>query len=381
MRELEILLDKRWVLKSEDKALYYKIRDAIGEIRPFATEKMGCQIIENSLLVKLEKIPAIAEDFMGIRDFTSKEEYAFLCILLMFLEDKDGEEQFILSQLTEYIAANMPGESIDWTIYTNRRRLVKVLRYAVSQGILKITDGSDDLFMNKESGEVLYENTGASRYFMKNFSRDIMDYARPGDFQESDWFDMDEDRGIARRHRVYKRLLFSVGMYKGTGAVEDFEYLKYYGGRLADDIEKNFDCQVHIHKGSAFLLTGEECHIGASFPSNNVVSDILLLCCAKIRQKVESGLWTAASDETILVDQIEFEQLLKEVKEESGGGFTKQYREMPEGEFVRQILHELTQWMLIKQLDSSRQVLVYPATGKITGKYPKTYTGGGKDEQ
>ena len=59
MKELELLLFRRWVLKSEEKELYYKIRDSIGEIRKFATEKMGCQIIENSLLVKMEKIPAL----------------------------------------------------------------------------------------------------------------------------------------------------------------------------------------------------------------------------------------------------------------------------------------------------------------------------------
>ena len=150
MSGLETLLAKRWVLKSEDKELYYRIRDSIGEIRPFATEKLGCQIIENSLLVKLEKIPAIPESFMGIEDFTSKEEYAFLCILLMFLEDKDAESQFILSQLTEYLSANMPGQPVDWTLYTNRRRLVKVLRYAVKQGIVKVTDGSDDVFMDEQ---------------------------------------------------------------------------------------------------------------------------------------------------------------------------------------------------------------------------------------
>ena len=102
---------------------------------------------------------------------------------------------------------------------------------------------------------------------------------------------MDEDRGIARRHRVYKRLLFSVGMYKSEGAIEDFEYLKYYGRRLAEDLEQNFDCQVHIHKGSAFFLAGEECHIGTVFPVNNALSDIMLFCCAKIREKVESGMW------------------------------------------------------------------------------------------
>ena len=32
MKELEILLNRRWILKSEDKELYYRVRDAVGEI-------------------------------------------------------------------------------------------------------------------------------------------------------------------------------------------------------------------------------------------------------------------------------------------------------------------------------------------------------------
>lgn len=248
MKELEVLLNKRWILKSRDKETYYKIRDALGELRKFTTEKMGCQIIDNSLLIKMEKIPVIPESFMGIQKFSSKEEYAYLCILLMFLEDRDAQEQFILSQLTEYITANLPGEISDWTLYTNRRKLIRVLRFAVDQGIVDVTDGKDEAFMDDEAGEVLYENTGASRYFMKNFSKDIMEYTKPEDFQESDWFEVDEDRGFARRHRVYKRLIFAPGMYKEDGSPEDFEYLKYYGRRLSEELEQIFDCQVHIHR-------------------------------------------------------------------------------------------------------------------------------------
>ncbi len=374
MKELEVLLDRRWVLKSEDKELYYKVRDSIGEIRRFATEKMGCQVIENSLLVKLEKIPAVPEPFMGIGEFTSKEEYAFLCVLLMFLEDKDAEEQFILSQLTEYIAANMPGEPVDWTKFTNRRRLVKVLRYAAAQQILRVTDGTDDVFMDGQEGEVLYENTGASRYFMRNFSRDIMDYGRPEDFQESDWFEIDEDRGIARRHRVYKRLLFSVGMYREAGAEEDFEYLKYYGRRLSEDLEQNFECQVHIHKGSAFLLTGEDCHIGETFPGNNAISDILLLCFAKIREYVETGVWKLQNDETISVEITEFEQLLKDVKIQFGSGFTKNYREMPDGEFVREVMEYMERWTFVRRDEGGHSIVIYPSAGKLAGQYPEDYT-------
>lgn len=378
MKELEILLDRRWVLKSEDKELYYKIRDSIGEIRRFATEKMGCQVIENALLVKLEKIPAVPESCMGIRDFTSKEEYAFLCILLMFLEDKDGEEQFILSQLTEYIEANMPGQTVDWTLFSVRRKLVKVLRYAVSQGILKITDGSDDVFMDEQSGEVLYENTGASRYFMRSFSKDIMDYTKPEDFQESDWFEMDEDRGIARRHRVYKRLLFSMGMYRAAGGEEDFEYLKYYGRRLCDDLEQNFPCQLHIHKGGAFLVLGQECHMGLSFPGNNVLSDIMLLCCTKVRENVEKKRWKIRKDETVFVEITEFEQMLKKVKKEFGSGFTKKYREMPDGEFIREIISELEYWTLIERKETEQGILIHALAGKVAGYYSSENTGGNK---
>ena len=77
MRELEALLNKRWILKAEDKELYYKVRDQLGEIRKFASDKLGCHIIENAFLVKLEKIPVIPESFMGVQDLLQKRSMHF----------------------------------------------------------------------------------------------------------------------------------------------------------------------------------------------------------------------------------------------------------------------------------------------------------------
>ena len=244
MKELEVLLNKRWILKSRDKETYYKLMDALGELRKFTTEKLGCQIVDNSLLIKMEKIPVIPESFMGIQKFSSKEEYAYFCFLLMFLEDRDTKSQFILSNLTEYITANMPGNLSDWTLYTNRRRLIRVLRFAVDQGIIEITDGKDDAFMDDEAGEVLYENTGASRYFMKSFSKDIMEYSKAKDFEESDWLEVDEDRGFVRRHRVYKRLIFAPGMYKEDAMLYQVQAVKK-DGSLHKGME-GFEKEGHI---------------------------------------------------------------------------------------------------------------------------------------
>lgn len=254
------------------------------------------------------------------------------------------------------------------------------MRFAADQGLIGVTDGKDEAFMDDEGGEVLYENTGASRYFMKSFSKDIMEYTKPKDFQESDWFEVDEDRGFARRHRVYKRLIFAPGMYKEDGSSEDFEYLKYYGRRLSEELEQIFDCHVHIHKGSAYLLSGDDCRMGTVFPGNNSISDILLLCFREIRKKIEKGQWKTGLDETCLIDGIEFENMIKEMKQEYGSGFSKNYREMPEGEFVKSVLDEMELWMFIRKEEATHQIKICPLTGKIQGSYPEDYMGGRNDE-
>ena len=101
MTTLEILLERRWILKHREKELYYKVTDDLGRLRPFFMEKLGYQIVVNTYLIKVEKLPARPEAWMGITEFKDKREYVFFCLVLMFLED--AAEQFILSQLTEYI--------------------------------------------------------------------------------------------------------------------------------------------------------------------------------------------------------------------------------------------------------------------------------------
>ena len=121
--------------------------------------------------------------------------------------------------------------------------------------------------------------------------------------------------------------------------------------------------------------------MGEVFPGNNAISDILLLCCKKIQEKIKGKVWKTQNDEKVLVDILEFEQMLLEVKEEYGSGFTKNYRVMPEGEFVREIREALEQYTFIKYEEKERQVTVYPLAGKMYGRFPKDYAGGTKSEQ
>ena len=72
MNALEILLSKRWIVKSREKELYYQVKDQLGEYRNFLNEKLGYHIVITPNLIKLEKVPAQPENWMGILEFKEK---------------------------------------------------------------------------------------------------------------------------------------------------------------------------------------------------------------------------------------------------------------------------------------------------------------------
>lgn len=373
MNALEILLSKRWILKSRDRELYYQMRDEVGRWKKFLTEKLGYQIIVNPYLVKAEKLPARAERWMGIQEFTSPIEYAFFCLILMFLEDKEAQEQFVLSSLTEYVQGQYKSEQIDWTIYHYRRHLIKVLKFCVAEGILDVNDGSEEGFAKNDSSEVLYENTGASRYFMRNFTQDIMDYTDYSDFQKAEWIGVDEDRGIVRRQRVYRSLLMSLGMYVSEENAEDFAYVRNYRNTIQGELEELFPCELQVYRSCAFLILGEECRLGRFLPEENTLSDIVLLLGQLIREKVETGRYDLKDGENIKISGEEFRSLIEECKKRFGGGFTKTYREMVTEEFYREISASLINLELVE--NQREDVLIRPALGRAIGRYPVDFNG------
>lgn len=371
MKALELLLSKRWILKSREKELYYQVKDQLGTDKKFLTEKLGYQVMVNPYLIKVEKMPAIAEGWMGISEFTEKIQYVFLCMILMFLEDKEAEEQFVLSQLTEYVQSQYKEEQIDWTVYSFRRSLIKVIKFCTVNGMMDINDGNEENFARDLTSEVLYKNTGISRYFMKNFPQDIMGYTGISDFENEEWIDVEQDRGIVRRQRVYRRLLMSMAMYKTSGADEDFAYVRNYRNMIGGELAELFECELQVHRTSAFLILGEGCGLGRSFPEENTLSDIVLLCNRILCEKVVSGQIQVPADEHIRIPAENYRQLIEECKARFGGGLIKTYREMTTAEFYRTVKQYMEQLELIRL--QGDYILIRAAMGKIIGAYPDNF--------
>lgn len=163
MRIIEELMNRRWILKSQDPQLYYEIKDNAKELKKKLQEKFGYALIINPYLVKLEKIPGKAEGWMGITEFETLMEYQMFCYLLMLLEDKEAGERFILSNICEFIQVQFPKGELEWTSLRARRQLVRVLQYALKMGMIISREGDEDYFLKDETSDILYENTGVSQ--------------------------------------------------------------------------------------------------------------------------------------------------------------------------------------------------------------------------
>ncbi len=376
MKELEILLERFWLSKEQDKELYYRIKDAYLYFKDFLQDKLGYRVIINPYIIKLEKLPGKPESWMGIDDFNDKLEYAFFCLLLTFLEDKGAEEQFILSQVTDFIEAIFPGdedEKVDWTLYNHRRHLIKVMRFAEELFIIKLNDGTDSNFMTSAGGEVLYENTGLSKYVMQNFTGNILNYSSYEDIEKGEWLDLDRDRGRIRRNRVYRRLFMSPIVYNEGAEDADYLYIKNYRNMLKKDVEDLLDSELHVHKNGAFIDLDESKHFKDVFPDNKNISDIILQLNGIIRELLDTGDISKKEDDTIILSQLRFNNIISLCRQRYRSGWGKGFREMKIETLFDEIILYMKNFSMLKVDDKKKELMILPLVGKIIGRYPKDF--------
>ena len=207
MNEIRTLFERFWICKDTEKELYYKVKREMPEFQRFVREQLGWKLIYTDNLLKLEKRPAHAEAFMGITEFTEIRDYCILCVVLMYLEDKEEQEQFLLSELITYVETQLKVfMEVDWTSFAQRKSLVRVLQYMEKLQMLRVYEGKSEAFGAEVGQEVLYENTGYSKYFATSFPTDISEYQSWEDFEKADFEEVQEDRGSARINRVYRQL-------------------------------------------------------------------------------------------------------------------------------------------------------------------------------
>jgi hypothetical protein len=141
------------------------------------------------------------------------------------------------------------------------------------------------------------------------------------------------------------------------------------------ELSELFDCELQIHRTSAFLVLGENCQLGRCFPEENTLSDIALLCFGILREKIGQGAICVPADERIAISREEWEGMLEECKNRHGNGWIKTYREKTTGEFVREMTGYMEEMEFIRVDENT--VWIGKIAGKLAGKYPADFQADG----
>ena len=377
MNEVRTLIENFWICKDSDKETYYKVKQDIPNFQKFIREQLGWKLLHTENLLKLEKRPAHAQSFMGIGGFTDIRDYCILCVVLMYLEDKEEQEQFLLSELIDYVETQLKGYmEVDWTSFTQRKSLVRVLQYMEGLQMLRVYEGSSEAFGAEAGQEVLYENTGYSKYFATSFATDISSYESWEDFEKIDFEELNEDRGTMRINRVYRQLAVCPAYYWEGNEDADALYLKNQRQWISKYLSENLGGNLDVYKNAAFLtLDADDCY-GAVHPRDAMLPEAVLLLCAKVQRELGDGKLEKKDNECIYLKRSRFAEMVSDCRNQWNDAWSKEFREMDEGKLLDTILEYMKNWLML-QCDED-EITILPAVGRITGYYPEDFEGGTK---
>lgn len=372
MSDAIVLTENYWIERSKNKELYTAAKRALSVNKRFFNELLGWRIIENEKILKVEKIPSYADSSMGIAEFTEIRDYCIFCSLLIFMDDKEDYEQFLLSELVDFVEVQLKEYmEVDWTMFTQRKSLIRALQFTEKMGMLKVYEGSSTDISSSMEHEVLYENTGLSRYFATNFGYDISDFESYRDFENLNVDSGISDRGHYRINRVYRTLVSSPAMYWSDSDDQDSIYVKNQRQWVQKNLSERLGGNLHIHKNAAFFVMEDGHCFGKKHPGDSVLSELVLLVCGKIRDMVQGNIMKKRNDDCIIMSSGDFIELISECKEKYGNAWSKEYREMDEVKIATAVAGYMEAWMLMEKKEE--ELFIYPGTGKFSGKYPKDF--------
>lgn len=370
MNSLMLLMEKQWILRDEDRELYYKVKYEINTYQKFIQNHLGWRLIHNENLIRLEKVPSHALPFMGINEFTDRRDYCILCALLMFLEDRFEEKTFLLSELIRYVETVLVSSmSVDWTVFSQRRSLVRVVQYAEQMHMIRIFEGDTETFARQQDAEVLYENTGYSKYFALQYPIDVTRFEKWQDFEEKMMEELDDDKGNRRINRVYRTLCLSPILLWKDQNDPDGLYVKNQRKAIRAALQKNMEADLYLSRNGASLVYQMD-GAGAMHPRRSMISDIVTLVSKRIAENALDGRkMKVGQDDCITIKSERFNSILMEVRNRYEKLWGKEFRSMSDEKYIASIRQYMKSWMMI--IEEEDEVIITPACVMVTGSYPK----------
>lgn len=357
---MQLLLNNFWILKEDDLDNYYKIKRNQHLLRNYINKTLGSRLIIHDRFIKLEKIPAQALESIGLPNFILQTDYIYLCLILLFLEDKTRETYFMLSDLIDYVKNTAVALELNnvpnWTLTKERKSLKRAVIFLEKIKVIKLKDASKDDFSDNENAEALYISTGLSNYVMRMFNNKIFDIKQEEDFIKDEWTYQNDEKGDIRKYKIYRNLIYTPCIYMNDISKSEIDYLKQLRHHISNELS-NLNYELELTKNMALVFENENALTKDSFPNNKRISAIVLIVLTKLYELIKENKIILNEYEIGKVSYEDLYNIIIGIKNKYNIYLSKTLKDLTDSAFFDNILDILETYTFIRNINNYYEIL------------------------
>lgn len=357
---MQLLLNNFWILKEDDLDNYYKIKRNQHLLRDYINKTLGSRLIIHDRFIKLEKIPAQALESIGLPNFILQTDYIYLCLILLFLEDKTRETYFMLSDLIDYVKNTAVALELNnvpnWTLTKERKSLKRAVNFLEKIKVIKLKDASKDDFSDNENAEALYISTGLSNYVMRLFNNEIFDIKQEEDFIKDEWTYQNDEKGDIRKYKIYRNLIYTPCIYMNDISKSEIDYLKQLRHHISNELS-NLNYELELTKNMALVFENENALTKDSFPNNKRISAIVLIVLTKLYELIKENKIILNEYEIGKISYEDLYNIIIGIKNKYNIYLSKTLKDLTDSAFFDNIIDILETYTFIRNVDNYYEIL------------------------
>ena len=357
---MQLLLNNFWILKEDDLDNYYKIKRNQHLLRDYINKTLGSRLIIHDRFIKLEKIPAQALESIGLPNFILQTDYIYLCLILLFLEDKTRETYFMLSDLIDYVKNTAVALELNnvpnWTLTKERKSLKRAVNFLEKIKVIKLKDASKDDFSDNENAEALYISTGLSNYVMRMFNNEIFDIKQEEDFIKDEWTYQNDEKGDIRKYKIYRNLIYTPCIYMNDISKSEIDYLKQLRHHISNELS-NLNYELELTKNMALVFENENALTKDSFPNNKRISAIVLIVLTKLYELIKENKIILNEYEIGKISYEDLSNIIIGIKNKYNIYLSKTLKDLTDSAFFDNIIDILETYTFIRNVDNYYEIL------------------------
>ena len=357
---MQLLLNNFWILKEDDLDNYYKIKRNQHLLRDYINKTLGSRLIIHDRFIKLEKVPAQALESIGLPNFILQTDYIYLCLILLFLEDKTRETYFMLSDLIDYVKNTAVALELNnvpnWTLTKERKSLKRAVNFLEKIKVIKLKDASKDDFSDNENAEALYISTGLSNYVMRMFNNEIFDIKQEEDFIKDEWTYQNDEKGDIRKYKIYRNLIYTPCIYMNDISKSEIDYLKQLRHHISNELS-NLNYELELTKNMALVFENENALTKDSFPNNKRISAIVLIVLTKLYELIKENKIILNEYEIGKISYEDLYNIIIGIKNKYNIYLSKTLKDLTDSAFFDNIIDILETYTFIRNINNYYEIL------------------------